>query len=134
MSSEEDVYTKQNGKNYVIDLNAFSRTKMKLETELRNKPTVIKLLKTYCSGAKPFSEKKPLLSPNGAFHYSNFHIKRDPKPTLIQNLTKGLEESSYTQDLATWKYSPKRRKSRGGYLIFVNGNLVSFGTGVFVPI
>jgi hypothetical protein len=66
-SSEEDTHnTKQSGKNYVIDLKAFSDSRVRLETELRNSYSSIEILDTYCTDGTKFNFVNPLVNPDGA--------------------------------------------------------------------
>ena len=63
---EEQTVTTQNGKNYVINLQSFSRYKMKLSTELRNCSGSRDILDTYCADKTAYEETNPFLSPDGA--------------------------------------------------------------------
>ena len=65
-SSEEERETKQCGKNYSIDLQAFSNSRIRLETELRNSSASIEILDTYCTDGSRFEEVNPLINPDGA--------------------------------------------------------------------
>ena len=57
--------TKSSSK-WMINLHSYSTTKTKLETELRNKTSTVKLLNTYCSGQIQVDSINPFLSPDGA--------------------------------------------------------------------
>ncbi len=46
MSRSDEDTIKQNGKNYQIDLTAFSASRVRLETELRNSQTPIHFIQT----------------------------------------------------------------------------------------
>jgi hypothetical protein len=65
-SSEEERDHKQSGKNYTIDLQAFSKSRIRLETELRNNSAAIEILDTYCTEGVKFDEVNPFLNPDGA--------------------------------------------------------------------
>ncbi len=66
MSSSDEENVKQNGKNYQIDLSAFSASKVRLETELRNSQSTIEILDTYCTDGIKFKDVNPLTNPDGA--------------------------------------------------------------------
>ena len=66
-SEEEKTNTRQSGRNYRIDLQAFSSSRIRLETELRNNHSSIEILDTYCTDGTKFNEVNPLLNPDGAF-------------------------------------------------------------------
>lgn len=67
MSSDEESETiKQNGKHYTIDLQAFSGSKIRLETELRNSYSSIEILDTYCADGIKYNDVNPFLNPGGA--------------------------------------------------------------------
>ena len=68
-SSEEeknDYSIRQSGKNYTLDLQAFSGSKIRLETELRNSYSSIEILDTYCTDGVKYNDVNPLLNPDGA--------------------------------------------------------------------
>jgi hypothetical protein len=68
MSSSEDEGkgTKTGGRGYTINLQAFSQSRVRLETELRDQSAAIEILDTYCSDGKRFNDINPLLNPDGA--------------------------------------------------------------------
>ena len=65
-SEGEGKNTRQSGKNYQIDLQAFSASRIRLETELRNNHNAIEILDTYCTDGTKFNEVNPLINPDGA--------------------------------------------------------------------
>jgi hypothetical protein len=65
-SEDEERNARQSGKNYVIDLQAFSNSRVRLETELRNSHSSIGILDTYCSDNIKYDKVNPLLNPDGA--------------------------------------------------------------------
>jgi hypothetical protein len=58
--------TKQTGKNYVINLQSFHKTKLRI-AELRNQETSNDIIDAYCSDGSPFCEVNPLLASDGGF-------------------------------------------------------------------
>ena len=66
-SSDSEDASRNSGRNYVINLQAFSDTRTKLETELRNKSKTADLLDTYCSQQHSFDNTNPFVAPDGAF-------------------------------------------------------------------
>ena len=65
-SEGEEKNTRQSGRNYQIDLQAFSASRIRLETELRNNHSAIEILDTYCTDGIKYNEVNPLLNPDGA--------------------------------------------------------------------
>ena len=78
--------TKSSSK-WTINLQSYSTTKTKLETELRNKTSTVKLLNTYCSGQTQFNAVNPFLSPSGANPFLKviykLHKKDDAAEAII---------------------------------------------------
>lgn len=72
---------------WTINLQSYSTTKTKLETELRNKTSTVKLLNTYCSGQTQFDTVNPFLSPDGANPFLTMiykhHKSNDPQEAII---------------------------------------------------
>ena len=66
-SSDEEYGHKQTGKNYTIDLNAFHRSKLRLEAELRNKSSCNDIIDAYCGDKTPYKDINPLISGDGIF-------------------------------------------------------------------
>ena len=71
-SSSDDEHksssgTRQAGKNYVIDLRSFHKTKLRIETELRNRETCNDIVDAYCSDGLTFTDVNPLLASDGTF-------------------------------------------------------------------
>jgi hypothetical protein len=73
---------KQNGRNYVIDLRSFHKTKLRIETELRNSETTNDIMDTYCSDGIPYQEVNPLLSTDGTFPLIKFIYEHDNKGSI----------------------------------------------------
>ena len=71
----------------MINLQSYSVTTTKLETELRNKTPTVKLLNTYCSRQTQFDTINPFLSPDGTNPFLLMvykHYKRgDPQEDII---------------------------------------------------
>ena len=65
-SEGEEKNIRQSGRNYQIDLQAFSASRIRLETELRNSHSAIEILDTYCTDGIKYNEVNPLLNPDGA--------------------------------------------------------------------
>jgi hypothetical protein len=59
-SSSEDPDTRTKSKHWTINLDALSKHKIKLETELRNRSSAIDLIKTYCKQKTQFETTDPL--------------------------------------------------------------------------
>ena len=72
-----DYSHKQNGRNYVIDLRSFHKTKLRIETELRNSEMANDIMDTYCSDGVPFKEVNPLLATDGVFPLIKFIYEHD---------------------------------------------------------
>jgi hypothetical protein len=66
MSSSDEEAKPRGNRGYTIDLQAFSKSRVRLETELRDHSAGIEILDTYCSDGKRFNEVNPLLNPDGA--------------------------------------------------------------------
>lgn len=65
-SSDEELVTRTNRHGYKIDLQAFSKSRVRLETELRDQSKAIEILDTYCSDGGKYNEINPFLNPDGA--------------------------------------------------------------------
>ena len=63
---EKNQDHRQSGRNYTIDLQAFSKSRIRLETELRNSDAAIEILDTYCTDGVKFDQVNPLINPDGA--------------------------------------------------------------------
>ena len=67
-SSDDDDHKrhhiKQTGKNYVIDLQSFHKTKLRLETELRNTEATNDIVDAYCTDGQPTTVIRRGLSPH----------------------------------------------------------------------
>ena len=72
-----DYSHRQNGRNYVIDLRSFHKTKLRIETELRNSEMANDIMDTYCSDGVPFKEVNPLLATDGVFPLIKFMYEHD---------------------------------------------------------
>ena len=58
---EKNQDHRQSGRNYTIDLQAFSKSRIRLETELRNSDAAIEILDTYCTDGVKFDQVNPLI-------------------------------------------------------------------------
>ena len=65
-SSDEEDIQKSSARGYVIDLQAFSKSRVRLETELRDQNKAIEILDTYCADGKKYNEVNQFLNPDGA--------------------------------------------------------------------
>ena len=63
----------------MIDLKSFHKTKLRIETELRNSEMANDIMDTYCSDGVPFKEVNPLLATDGVFPLIKFIYEHDGK-------------------------------------------------------